>query len=90
MKIKESKNLKYDKKPKITDSFEEDNVLEPEFCVLVSFSRTDGKLELTFKDDSRAVILAKNIEGEEETGRIAAKLEDFVGKSYQEILEADF
>ena len=90
MKIKESKNLKYSKIPKLTDSFEEDNVFEPRFCMLVSFSKTDGKLELNFKNGSRALIIGKNIDGETEIWSIGEKLENFIGKSYEEILENDF
>ena len=90
MKIKESKNLKYDKIPKLTDSFEEDNVFEPRFCILASFNRIGSKLELIFRNGSRAVIIAKNIGGEAEIGLIAQRLNDFINKSYEEILNADF
>jgi len=90
MKIKESKNLKYDKTPKLTDSFDEYNAFEPRFCMLVNFNKTDGKLELGFKNSSQVVILAKNVEGEAEVGLVAEKLDNFVGKSYEEILETDF
>jgi hypothetical protein len=90
MKIKESKNLKYDKIPKLTDSFDEYNVFEPRFCMLVRFNRTDGKLELNFKNGSRVVVMAKNTGGETEIELIAEKLPDFIGKSYEEILETDF
>ncbi len=90
MKIKESKNLKHDKKPKMTDSFEEYNVYEPRFCMLVGFNRIDGKLELNFKNGSRAAIVAKNAEGEMEIETIAGKLDDFLDKSYEEILETEF
>ena len=90
MKIKESKNLKYSKIPKLTDSFEENNVFEPRFCMLVGFNKIGSKLELSFKNGSRAVITAKNIGGEAEIGLIAQRLNDFIGKSYEEILNADF
>lgn len=90
MKIEESKNLKYDKTPKMTDSFEEYNVFEPRFCMLVSFNKTDGKLELNFKNGSRAILVARNIEGETEVELITEKLADFIDKSYEEILATDF
>jgi len=90
MKIKESGNLKYNKIAKLSDSFEEDNILEPRFCMLVSFDKTDGKLELSFKNGSRATIVAKNIEGDTEIDLVAEKLNDFIDKSYEEILDTDF
>ena len=90
MKIKESKNLKYDKKPKLSYSFEESNVFEPRFCMLASFSKIENKLELTFRNGSRALIKAKDLGGEAELALINEKLNDFIDKSYEEILEAEF
>lgn len=90
MKIKESKNLKHDKIPRLTDSFDEYNIFEPRFCMLASFNRIAGKLELYFRNGSRAVISAKNIGGESEITVITEKLNDFIDKSYEEILNTDF
>ncbi|OGZ24662.1 MAG: hypothetical protein A2896_01875 [Candidatus Nealsonbacteria bacterium RIFCSPLOWO2_01_FULL_43_32] len=90
MKIKESKNLKYDKIPKMTDSFEEDNVFEPRFCMLVSFQMTTKGLELSFRNSSRAFIAARNSEGTVELETITQKMKNFIGQSYEEILNADF
>lgn len=90
MKIKESKNLRYDKIPKMTDSFEEDNVFEPKHCMLVSFQITMKGLELNFKNSSRAFIIAKHSRGEAELEIIAQSLKNFIGKSYEDILNAEF
>ncbi len=90
MKIKESKNLKYDRIPKMTDSFEEDNVFEPIHCILVNFQMTIRGLELSFRNSARAHIIARNSEGAVELETIVPKLKNFIGKSYEEILNADF
>jgi len=58
--------------------------------MLAGFNRIGSKLELSFKNGSRAVIIAKNIGGEIEIGLIAQRLNDFINKSYEEILNADF
>ena len=86
MMVKESKNLKYDKIPKLTDSFEEDNTYEPRDCILESFVRLDDKFELSFRNGTTAVIIARNIQGGREIDIIHEKLNEFIGKSYEEIL----
>lgn len=90
MRIKESKNLKYDKKIRPSDSFYDYNVFEPKFCILENFERVGDRLELNFKNRCRAVILAKNLEGSKEIELIADKLDGFIDHSYEEILIADF
>lgn len=90
MRIKESKNLTYDKKIKLTYTFEDDQVIETRNCILESFNRIDDRLELNFKNRSRANIAAKNIEGGKEIDLIAEKLASLIGTSYEEILETDF
>lgn len=90
MKIKESKNLTYDKKVKLTYTFEDDQVIEIRNCILESFNRLDDRFELNFKNRSRANIAAKNIEGSKEIDLIAEKLESLIGTSYEEIIEFDF
>lgn len=92
MKIRESKNLKYDKKPVIADftGDYDDFDLNPGNCILDGFGRMDDKIEMIFKNRSKAVILAKNTEGGREIGMIADNLNNFIGRSYEEILEADF
>jgi len=92
VKIIESNNLKYDKTSKIfqdTEEYEKED-FEPRVCVLESFVRENGILKLYFKNKTHAVIEAKNIDGTKEVDLIAEKLNDFIGKSYKEILETDF
>ena len=90
MKIRESKNLKYNKIPKMTYSYEEINVFQPRNCVLESFKRTNDKLNLHFKNDTEAAIIARNIEGGREIDLIEQNLPDFIDKSYEELLNTDF
>jgi hypothetical protein len=89
MKIKETKNLKYDKIPwlGIDEGYEK---FEAADCLLEDFERTNDKLSLHFKNGSLAVIRAINIEGGKEIDLIDNKLNEFLGKSYREILEFDF
>lgn len=88
MKIKESKNLIYTKIP--PEYFEVVERAEPAKCILVSFTSEDDKLELNFKNGTHAFLKAKNSQGGLEIDKIEAKLENFIGKSYEEILNADF
>ena len=85
MKIKESKNIKYEHLPRIGPS-EEYEKIEPNECFLVSFERTDDKLVLYFKNRSQAVIKALNINGGREIDLIEEKLNGSIGKHYEEIL----
>ena len=89
MRIPESKNLKYDKLPwmGVGEGYEP---LAPRVCLLESFNRANDRLDLYFKNGSRAVIKAKNIEGGKEIDLIENKLNDFLEKSYEEILDTDF
>ncbi len=86
MKIRESKNLRYDKVPwrGPSDGYERFN---PEKCLLESFDRVDDKIIMFFKNGSQAIIKAINIEGGREIDVIENKLNDFVEKNYEEILD---
>jgi len=85
VKIKESKNLKYDKLPwrGPDEGFDR---YKPENCILEDFKRVDDKLNLFFKNGSRAIIRAVNIEGGREIDLIDEKLPGFLGQTYEEIL----
>ena len=89
MKIVESKNLKYDIMPwrGPDDGYDKFN---PVNCILERFSRDNDKLSLYFKNNSKAVIRGKNIEGGKEINLIEDKLDDFLEKNYEEIINADF
>ena len=91
MRIRESKNLKYDKTTKISTGEGDYDRLEfqPGVCVLESFERMDDTLLLHFKNKTYAHISAQNIEGGREIDLIVEKLPDFLKHSYEEILEAD-
>lgn len=89
MKIKESKNLKYDKLPWL-GPYEGYDKFNPENCFLESFNRVDDKLVLCFKNKSQAIIKAINIEGGREIDLIEDKLNNFLEKCYQEILDTGF
>jgi len=88
VKIKESKNLIYTKIP--PEYFEVVERAEPAKCILVSFTSEDDKLELNFKNGTHAFLKTKNPQGGLEIDKIEAKLGNFIGKSYEEILNADF
>ena len=62
----------------------------PGDCCLEKFSRVDDKISLYFRNGSQAAIKAINIEGGREIGFIEDKLNDFIGKYYEEILEIRF
>jgi len=85
MKIKDSKNIKYEHLPQIGQS-EEYEKIEPNECFLASFERTDDKLILYFKNRSQAVIRALNITGGREIDLIEEKIKESIGKRYDEIL----
>jgi len=88
VKIKESKNLIYTKIP--SEYFEVAERVDPAKCILASFTSPNDKLELNFKNGTHAFLNAKNPQGGLEIDKIEAKLENFIGKSYEEILNADF
>jgi len=89
MRIQESKNLKYDKFPWIR-SIEDYDKLKPKDCFLKDFSQVDDKIILYFRNASQAVIRAINTEGGREIDLIEIKLNEFLGKPYEEILDANF
>lgn len=76
MRIKESKNLKYDKFP-WTDSIEGYEKFPFEKCFLENFSRVNDKINLYFKNRSQTVIKAINIEGGREIDLVEKRLNDF-------------
>lgn len=66
-------------------------VCKPENCLLESFNRLDDHLNLFFKNGSKVAICAKDLkEGAREIDSIEKKLNEFLGKSYREILEYNF
>ena len=88
MKIKESKNLRYTKLP--YDYFELWEKVEPEKCILEDFHVHNDRIELNFKNGTIAFIEGRNPQGGLEIDRIEEKLSNFVGRSYEEILNANF
>jgi len=88
MKIIESKNLKYTKIP--FGYFEGLTQVAPEKCILEKYSSYNDRLELNFKNGASAFIAAKNPQGGLELDKIEEKVVDFIDKSYEEILNADF
>jgi hypothetical protein len=64
--------------------------MEPSQCLLANFSLRGNILELRFINGSTAIIHSKNIEGDMELIQISQRLDGFLGKSYKEILEANF
>lgn len=89
MKIKESKNLTFDKFPFIVGHSEGFDHLDPEICVLLRFERIDDKLMLYFKNVTQASIKAVNIEGGREIDLIERKMIDFIDNNYQNILNTE-
>jgi hypothetical protein len=90
VRIKESKNLKYDKIAREIGAFGDYDMPEPKVCILEKFNRLNGRIDLYFENRSQSVIRSRNIEGERELDLIEKKLPDFMGRSYEEILNADF
>lgn len=62
----------------------------PGDCYLEKFSRVDDKINLYFRNGSLAIIRAINIEGGREVDLIENRLNESLGKTYQEILETRF
>ena len=89
MKIKESKNLKYDRLPWRGPSEGYDR-FDADKCFLERFESVDDKIILYFKNGSQAIIRGINPEGGREIDLIEVKLNDFMDKSYEDILEANF
>jgi len=90
MRIKNDKNLKYSKACKMEGPLEEEDVKNPEFCIIESFERVDDTLYLNFKNESRSIIEARNPKGGRELDFIEKQLNGFIGRSYEELLNADF
>lgn len=91
MKIKESKNLRYDKKAKVASASDDYDYLDfqPRVCVLENIERRDDILMLHFKNRTWATIKAHNVEGGREIDLIETKLARLIGRSYEEILESE-
>ena len=91
MRIKESRNLKYDKIAKVIlepDDYDK-FALQPRVCILDKFERLNDALVLHFKNGSRATIKARNVEGAKEIDLIQSKLEELINHSYEEILDTE-
>lgn len=91
MKVRESKNLKWDKRanpPYFPDDYERMD-LRPEVCFLDGFKRINDALILDFKNITQTIIKAKNQIGERELVEIEEKLPNMIGISYQDILEME-
>lgn len=58
--------------------------------MLCDFILSDNKIELRFVNGSAAFLRAKNIEGDTELALVGKRLGEFMGKSYKDILEANF
>jgi len=70
--------------------FEGPEKMEPSQCMLSDFILSDNKIELRFVNGSTAFLHARNVEGDLEIANIGKKLDGFIGKSYKDILEANF
>ncbi len=89
IKIKKSKNLIYQDfsfLPDGTTTFRN----PPSKSVLQRFEHYERKLILHFENQFITTIYAKNLEGERELFKIVQKLPEFIGKSYEEILNYEF
>ncbi len=58
--------------------------------MLCDFILSDNKIELRFVNGSSAFLRAKNVDGDIELALVGKRLGEFMGKSYKDILEADF
>jgi len=88
VRLKESKNLTYQRLPSIRGFGDADRI-EPSKCLLESFDLIDDKVELHFKNGREALIAVKNPQGEKELDLIVEKLPRFLNKSYEDILNMD-
>ena len=89
MKIRESRNLKYDKIPLMSPPYEGYEKFEPAKCLLENFSRVDDKITLFFKNGSHAIIRSASLEGEAELDFLETKLKEFLKMHYDEILNIE-
>lgn len=64
--------------------------MEPNQCRLSDYALSDNKIELRFINGSTAFLHSRNVEGDIELTLIGKKLSEFMGKSYRDILEANF
>ncbi|MFH1714081.1 MAG: hypothetical protein ABH831_00585 [Candidatus Nealsonbacteria bacterium] len=87
MKIRESKNLKYNKFPKRIGPGEGVDQVNPEFCILEKFNRVDDKIRLYFKNGIQAEIKAINIAGGQEIDILEDKIAEYIERSYEDILD---
>lgn len=89
MKIRESRNLKYDKIPWISPPDEGYGKFEPAKCLLEKFVRVDDKITLYFKNGTHAVIKSTANGGEVEINFIETKLRELLKRHYDEILNME-
>jgi len=87
VKIRESKNLKCDKYPGRIGPADGADYVEPESCILGSFSRVDDKIKLFFKNGTQAEVKAVNIQGGREIDLVEEKIGGYIGHSYNDILD---
>ena len=87
MIIKESRNLIYSRHPVGEVEAEEEETIGLCNCMLVEYKVSDDKVDLYFKNRTEANIQSKNPEGSMEMVKIREKLPEFIGKSYEDILE---
>ena len=86
--IRKSKNLIYQNFSVLADGSGVKN--PPSKSILQKFEYYENKIILHFKNSYIAEIKAKNLDGERELYKIAQRLPEFVGKSYEEILNFNF
>lgn len=89
MKLKESKNLRCDKRPIEIMPAEGLDYVEPESCVLGSFTRVDEKLKLSFRNGTQAEIKAVNLDGGREIDLLEERMKGCLGRSYKDILDME-
>jgi hypothetical protein len=87
VRIRESKNLKFDLFPYILGA--DGGKLDPELCIMDSFERADDKITLYFKNGGRANIKGLDVEGGREIDMIEMRIIDLMGKNYREILDSN-
>ena len=89
MKIRESRNLKFDKIPWMYPPDEGYEKFEPAKCLLEKFVRVDDKITLFFKNGSHAEIKSIDGGGGAEIDFLENKLNEFLKRHYDEILNME-
>ncbi|MDD5618614.1 MAG: hypothetical protein PHG69_05915 [Candidatus Omnitrophica bacterium] len=89
--IEEKSELDYTKIPGgATGEFENHAKVEGIKCLLSGFNINEDSIDLHFENEKHACIKARTVLGKTEIGWIGDSLPDFIGKSYEEILNANF